>query len=217
MSRSPTLEEITVVLAQLAKRLTSDPGPGVDPILLLSLGRALDELKAHIPGLETPPDAEQATALGEAAREALARGKWLLALARALRGLSFSPHDPELHFVAGMACFELGAATEAIALLQHALWINPAHPEARRDLEALSAFCEPGTTLVPGDSEYPPGTSFDLLEGEWETIDAGELDIDPSHGQHAESWPPESWVSGSEPHADPSAWDDELEDLDETA
>lgn len=207
MSRThPTLEEISVVLADLGKQLAADRGPGVDPIVLISISRALDELKLHIPGLEPPTDLERARGLTDAARDALGHGKWPLALARVLRGLSFSPHDPELHYTAAVACFELGAAAEAIALLQHALWINPGHPGARRDLEALSAFCEPGTTLVPGESHASGGSSFELPEGEWEPLYGCDLEEDPGSLEPTDGWPP-----------DFSSLEDDPEDFDESA
>ena len=141
-SSRPSLDEIAVVFAHLADRVAAERARTLDPIVRLSMGRALIELKRHIPGLYTPPDVGAALALASASADALRRGKLRAGLARALRGLSFAPHHPELHYLAASACLQLGAAEEAVRLLQHALWIHPGYEPARRDLEALSAFNE---------------------------------------------------------------------------
>ena len=141
-SSRPSLDEIAVVFAHLADRVAAERARTLDPIVRLSMGRALIELKRHIPGLYTPPDVGAALALASASADALRRGKLRAGLARALRGLSFAPHHPELHYLAASACLQLGAAQEAVRLLQHALWIHPGYEPARRDLEALSAFNE---------------------------------------------------------------------------
>ncbi len=141
-SSRPSLDEIAVVFAHLADRVAAERARTLDPIVRLSMGRALTELKRHIPGLYTPPDVGAAVALASASADALRRGKLRAGLARALRGLSFAPHHPELHYLAASACLQLGAAEEAVRLLQHVLWIHPGYEPARRDLEALSAFHE---------------------------------------------------------------------------
>ena len=153
-SSRPSLDEIAVVFAHLADRVAAERARTLDPIVRLSMGRALTELRRHIPGLYTPPDVGAAAALATASADALRRGRLRAGLARALRGLSFAPHHPELHYLASSACLQLGAAAEAIRLLQHALWIHPGYGPARRDLEALSAFHESaGATGDPDAGE----------------------------------------------------------------
>jgi hypothetical protein len=120
------------------------------------MGRA-HRAKRHIPGLYTPPDVGAAAALASASADALRRGKLRAGLARALRGLSFAPHHPELHYLAASATLQLGAAEEAVRLLQHALWIHPGFEPARRDLEALSAFHEEAPAGAPGIAGEPEG------------------------------------------------------------
>jgi hypothetical protein len=139
------MAEIAVVLSHLAQRVAADPGPGpgLDPIIAPSLERAVIELQRHIPGLEEAPDAEAARAFALSAADALTQGRDQEALARALRGLACAPQDPSLHYLAGSACFELGAVETALRLIAHALWVNPGHVEARRDLDALDAFRDP--------------------------------------------------------------------------
>jgi len=51
-------------------------------------------LEQQIPGWDPPFDADAARAMAKAARESLERGNEREALSRALRGLSFAPHDP---------------------------------------------------------------------------------------------------------------------------
>ncbi|HYM82067.1 MAG TPA: hypothetical protein VEY91_11750 [Candidatus Limnocylindria bacterium] len=142
-SSRPTMAEISVVLSHLAQRVSADQGPGLDPIVAPSLERAVIELQRHIPGLEKASDADAARSFAVSATDALAHGREQEALARALRGLSCAPQDPHLHYLAGSACFELGAVETALKLISHALWVNPGHPEARRDLDALDAFRDP--------------------------------------------------------------------------
>jgi len=168
-SSRPQLRDIAVVLSHLGDRARDDAGPGVDPIIASSLRRALEELERFIPGLEPPPDPAAAGFMVDSARGALRRGRNRDALARALRGLSFAPHHPDLHYLAGLACLELGAIDPAIALLLHTLWIHPGHPEARADLEALDAFAHGAWGAAPptdflderGDED---GTRFELLD-----------------------------------------------------
>lgn len=151
-SSRPSLDEIAVVFAHLADRVATERARTLDPIVRLSLGRAITELKRHIPGLFTPPDVGAAAALASASADALRRGKLRAGLARALRGLSFSPHHPELHYLAASGCLQLGAAEEAVRLLQHVLWIHPGYEPARRDLEALSAFQDPAAPAADPDA-----------------------------------------------------------------
>jgi len=163
----PQLHDITVVLAHLGDRARDDAGPGIDPIIAASLRRALEELERFIPGLDPAPDAEAAGSMLESARGALRRGRCRESLSRALRGLAFAPHHPDLHYVAGVSCLELGAVDPAIALLLHALWIHPGHPEARADLEALDAFAQgawSGAAPELDDRDGDEGTRFELLD-----------------------------------------------------
>jgi tetratricopeptide (TPR) repeat protein len=146
-SSRPTLAEIATVLAHLSDRALTDPDRPLDPVLAASLRRVTDELRAHIPGLEPPPDATAAGFLERAAAAALSQGREREALSRALRGLAYAPQDPNLHYLAGSACFELGEVQAALAFLSHALWVNPGHADARRDLNALALFY---------DEEAPP-------------------------------------------------------------
>jgi hypothetical protein len=160
----PSLEEISVVLAHLADRVHGDSGPGLDPLVGLSIERLVSELELHIPGLQAPPDADAARALAKAAGEAVAVGRPRIALARALRGLSFAPHHPQLHYLAATACLELGAVQEAVQLLSHTVWIHPGFEPARRDLETLSAY-----------GEAPRGDASDAAD-------------DPAQGGQGELW-----------------------------
>jgi len=139
----PTLTDLTLVLSHMADRVSAGAGDELDPIVMVSLQRALRELRQFIPGLDAPPDPHAARFFAAGARSALETGLHRDALARALRGLSFAPHDPQLHYLAACACFELGCVREAVDGLLHTLWIHPGHPEARRDLEALAAFRAP--------------------------------------------------------------------------
>ena len=168
----PTLRDLTVVLSHLADRVSSESEQGLDPIVTVSLARALRELRQFIPGLDTPPDPHAARFFAAGARSALETGLFHDALARALRGLSFAPHDPQLHYVAACACFELGAAREAIDLLLHALWIHPGHPDARRDLESLSAY-----HALPAPNRDPSVAEGDGLES-WEEVEDRTLGSD---------------------------------------
>ena len=189
-SSRPSLDEIAVVFAHLADRVAAERARTLDPIVRLSMGRALTELKRHIPGLYTPPDVGAAAALASASADALRRSKLRAGLARALRGLSFAPHHPELHYLAASACLQLGAAEEAVRLLQHALWIHPGYEPARRDLDALSAFHDDaGITGEPDvagdpDSGQQMASRFELADDD----NQGELwrDEDLEGWEHGE-------------------------------
>jgi len=161
----PSIGEITLVLSHIADRVADDPSPRLDPILGASLRRSLEELQRFVPGLDAPPDPEAARFFRRASEAAFHDGLHRDALARALRGLSFAPHDPNLHYLAASACFELGAVHEAVLLLSHALWIHPGHPEARRD---LLSFAAPDDATAWGAAPPPEG---DPLEG-WEDMSA---------------------------------------------
>ena len=179
-----SLHDIAVVLSHLADRVGADPGPGLDPIVTSSLRRAVDELRRHIPGLVEPIDPVAARAHRIAGDGALQDGRHREALAHALAGLAYSPHDPNLHYLAASTCFELGAPRDAIELLQHVLWIHPGHPQARIDLESLAAYTE-------GISPWLLGS--DPLEA-WEPV-AWESDgtlrfelVDPDEGLPPAPW-----------------------------
>jgi hypothetical protein len=136
----PPISDLCKALDILADRV-SIPGPlGLEPVDVLALRHILEDLSRYIPGLEPPPDPEAAEAMERSAEAAFRRGDEREALARALRGLSFSPHDPALFYLAASACFEIGALEAAMRLLYHTLWIHPGHPAARDDLEALTSF-----------------------------------------------------------------------------
>ena len=79
----PTLDEIAVVFAHLADRVAAERARSLDPVIRLSIARAITELRRHIPGLYTPPDAGAAAALASASADALRRGRLRAALARA--------------------------------------------------------------------------------------------------------------------------------------
>jgi hypothetical protein len=161
----PSLDEIAVVFAHLADRVAAERARALDPVVRLSIARAVTELKHHIPGLYTPPDAGAAAALASASADALRRGRLRAGLARALRGLSFSPHHPELHYLAASACLQFGAAEEAVRLLQHALWIHPGYLPARQDLESLAAFHEDAAAGDP-DAGQQSASRFEMLDDE---------------------------------------------------
>jgi tetratricopeptide (TPR) repeat protein len=160
------------VLSHLADRVSSESERGIDPIVTVSLARALRELRQFIPGLDTPPDPHAARFFAGGSRSALESGLYHDALARALRGLSFAPHDPQLHYLAACSCFELGSTREAIDLLLHALWIHPGHPEARRDLESLSAY-----HALPAPQRDPSVAEGDGLDS-WEEVEDRTLGSD---------------------------------------
>ena len=134
-----TQEEIALALEHMSERVARDRRRMLDPIVRASLRRLLVALERHIPGLDPPRDASSAHLLASSAAAALVHNREREALARSLRGLSFAPHSPELHYLAATACLELGAVREALCLLAHTLWIHPGHPHARRDLETLTA------------------------------------------------------------------------------
>jgi tetratricopeptide (TPR) repeat protein len=141
-SSRPSLQDITTALEQLADRVSRSEADTPEPFVSHTLRAAVLALEQYIPGLDPAPDVEAARGLLRGAEAALHRGDPNEALSRALRGLSFSPHDPLLWYLAGSACFELGQVEDALRLLYHTLWINPGHRAARADLDALTAFFE---------------------------------------------------------------------------
>jgi hypothetical protein len=136
------MTDVTRALAHLADRVLVHRSAGLEPYVAHTLKLALQELELHIPGLDTPPNADAAKAFAQASEASLSRGDERDALAYALRGLSCSPHEPNLCYLAAAACLELGGVESAMRLLYHTLWIHPGHTAARRDLDALKAFME---------------------------------------------------------------------------
>jgi hypothetical protein len=141
-SWQPTLTEIALVFSRLADRVSEHEQIVLDPYVEQALRDSMFHLELQIPGWEPPFDADAARAMRKAAQESLERGNEREAIGRALRGLSFSPHDPCLFYLLGSACFESGSVELALRILCHTLWINPGHAGARADLEALSAFLD---------------------------------------------------------------------------
>ncbi len=144
----PSLQDILQSLAYAADRVLVDSSERLDPFCEATIRRGLTELELRVPGLETPPNADAAHAFLLAGREALERSDGRECLAYALRGLSCSPHDPLLCYLAAAACVEVGAVETALRLLYHTLWIHPGHESARRDLEALTAFAQQAALAV---------------------------------------------------------------------
>ena len=155
----PSMEEIRSILADKARCAASDEDPTLDPVIRAGIRRAVDELERFIPGLDPVPDAEGARHMVSAAGNALLAGRPRVALSRSLRGLSYAPHHPELHYLAASSCFELAAASEAVSLLAHTLWIHPGHEKARRELDTLSVF---GTGEEAGFGDPTPPDQDDL-------------------------------------------------------
>jgi len=139
-SKHPTIGELTRALGRLADRVLESDEPQLENYVTQRLRTSLNELQRFIPGLDEPPDREAAKGLSRGAETALRRGHPREALSRSLRGLSFSPHEPLLCYLAASACFELGAVEGAMRLLTHTLWLHPGHHAARADLEALTAY-----------------------------------------------------------------------------
>jgi hypothetical protein len=138
----PALSDITRALAALANRVSDSEELPPEPFVSQTLRSAVATLERYIPGLDPAPDPDAARGLLRGAEVALHHGDEREALSRALRGLSFAPHDPGLWYVAASACFELGGVEDSLRLLYHTLWIYPGHRAAREDLEALTAFFE---------------------------------------------------------------------------
>jgi hypothetical protein len=139
-ARHPTIGELRRALGRLADRVLESDDPQLETYITQRLRSTLNELQRFIPGLDDPPDREAARGLGRGAETALRRSQPRESLSRALRGLSFSPHEPLLCYLAASSCFELGAVEGAMRLLTHTLWLHPGHHAARADLEALTAY-----------------------------------------------------------------------------
>ena len=178
-STQPTLQDVLDALGRLADRVATSPRSRLDPFVSSTLRRSTAELRTYIPGLDAPPDPEAARFLVRAAYSALEDGDAREGLARALRGLRFSPHHPGLWFVAASACFEYGAVEDAVRLLRHTLWIHPGHSAARRDLEALTAYLrdrwqQPGemdaeSLIAPAEGmPFDPELAFDSIDDDIE-------------------------------------------------
>ena len=141
-SWQPTLDDITRAFRDLADRVADSRGGTLEPYVYQTLRDLTFHLELHVPGLESPPDPDAARAMAKASQAALDRGDERESLGRALRGLSFAPHDPTLFYLVASTCFELGAIELALRLLYHTLWIHPGYRAARADIEAMSAFLD---------------------------------------------------------------------------
>ena len=156
-SPRPALSDVTRALAHLADRVLVRKPLGLEPYVAHTLKLVMNELEQLIPGLDPAPNAEAARAFAEAAEVALRNGDEREALSYTLRGLSCSPHDPVLWYLAGSACIEVGSVEMAMRLLWHALWIHPGYPAARRDLEALTGFFDHGEDIPTEDFHVEDG------------------------------------------------------------
>jgi hypothetical protein len=141
-SSRPSFSDITRALAALADRVAGSDESPPEPYVSERLRSTVTALQTFIPGLDPAPDPEAARGMLRGAELALQRGDGREGLARALRGLSYAPHHPQLWYVAASASFELGGVEDALRLLYHTLWIHPGHRAARDDLQALTAFFE---------------------------------------------------------------------------
>lgn len=138
----PSIEDISQAFVDLADEVGEAPSSSIEPGVDQTIRHLLDDLREFVPGLDPAPDADAATAMTRATGIALERGDLRQAMSRALRGLSFAPHDPNLHYALSSAAFEAGSVELAVRLLCHTLWIHPGHQAAKADLKALSAFLE---------------------------------------------------------------------------
>ena len=155
------MQEILDALERLADRVATGSSSRLDGFVSLSMRRACEELRRFVPGLDTPPDAEGARYLARAGHSSLEDGQAREALARALRGMSLSPHHPGLYYLAASACFEFGAVEDAMRLLRHTLWIHPGHRPARRDLSALNLYLR---DRWEGPGEMSADESYDAVQ-----------------------------------------------------
>ena len=127
----PSLRTSSTPSRRLAGTVAASPSSRLDPFVSVSLRRACEELRRYIPGLDSPPDPEAARFLARAAYAAMEDNDAREALARALRGLSFSPHH--------RACSSSPprrASSSARWRMRSGfcvtLWIHPATAAARR-------------------------------------------------------------------------------------
>lgn len=134
-----SLFELAQSFRQLATAVANSSDQTDVPIKRAIVDR-VNELRSYIPGLDPPFDHDMAEDFCRASQLAVDRGDERLALVRALHGLSFAPHHPQLFYLAASACFELGWVELVIRFLYQALWIHPGYTDARNDLESLKAF-----------------------------------------------------------------------------
>lgn len=140
----PSIGDICSAFRDLADEVSESTASPIDPGVEQTIRHLLEDLELFIPGLDPMPDADAGAAMARASQVALERGSEREAVVRALRGLSFAPHDPTLHYMLSSASFEVGRIELAFRLLCHSLWINPGYSVARQDLEALTAFLDGG-------------------------------------------------------------------------
>jgi hypothetical protein len=138
----PSIGDICSAFRDLADEVSENHDCPIDPGVEQTIRHLLEDLELFVPGLDPSPDPDAGQAMSRAAQVALERGNEREGVIRSLRGLSFAPHDPTLHYALSSACFELGRVELAFRLLCHALWIHPGYHAARQDLEAISAFLE---------------------------------------------------------------------------
>lgn len=150
----PSFQDILDAFGRLGERVAASSTTQLDPLIEISVRRAMKELRRFIPGLDPPPDPEAARFLVRAANAAMEDNDAREALSRTLRGLSFAPHHPGLWFLTATACFDYGELNMAVRVLRHVLWIHPGHTGARRDLEALVTYMgDQGIAIPPADEE----------------------------------------------------------------
>src|SRR5205823_10963730 len=104
----PSLGDICTAFRDLADEVGESHGSPIDPGVEQTIRHLLEDLELFLPGLDPMPDTEAAQAMARAAMVALERGGEGEAVVRALRGLSFSPHDPRLHYLLSSARFVIG-------------------------------------------------------------------------------------------------------------
>lgn len=134
----PTTEELTGDFDRAADFLAECEYEAVPPQVEFILVRNIGFLKrAFTAGFGIPPDLGAADYFVERSRQAYRLNLNLHALRMALRGLRYSPHHPELYVLAGNALYMLELPLAACLCLDYALWVNPAHPQARDDLDTI--------------------------------------------------------------------------------
>lgn len=175
-----SLDEISASLQALAERLESQVAEhapvALDAQARWTLTQAVHDLERHVPGLYAFGHPAAAVSELAASQEALAQGDPGEALVRALHGLAFAPHHPELHYAAAAAAVENGAVVEAVMLLRHTLWIKPSHAGALADLSAMFAtgILEAGGAAASNDGACRPGPAGEELRFESADPDARE-------------------------------------------
>src|SRR6266516_3180735 len=118
----PSIGDICCAFRDLADEVSESSGSPIDPGVEQTIRHLLEDLELFIPGLDTMPDTEAGHAMARAAIVALERGGEREAVVRALRGLSFSPHDPRLHYLLSSASFEIGRVELAFRLREPGTW-----------------------------------------------------------------------------------------------